>query len=215
MAVQRLHRQLGRYVYPLHRLDRATSGILLFALNAETAGRLGAAFTAGAIAKRYLAVVRGWPPATLCIDHALARIGEQAPGDPRPALTELKRLATTEIEVCVDRYPSSRYALVLLEPRTGRRHQLRRHLKHASHPIVGDTSYGQGRHNRLFRERYGCHRLLLAAVELEFLHPVSGAQLRLSAPLSRDFAAVVDALGLGAELPARWHIPDLGSDGAP
>jgi tRNA pseudouridine65 synthase len=198
-AVQRLRDQLGRPVYPAHRLDRATSGVLLFALEPGVHARLAAAFLAGAVEKRYLAIVRGWPPAELTIDHALSRLDEDSVDGgtlaPRPARTVLTRVAMAELAVRVDRYPTSRYALVALEPLTGRRHQLRRHLKHVDHPIIGDTTYGQGRHNRLFRERFGSARLLLHALSVRLVHPVTGARLSIVAPPPPDFAAVAAALG--------------------
>ncbi len=180
----------------MHRLDRGTSGVLLFALEPGVPALLSAAFEAGTVEKRYLAIVRGWPPEALTIDYALRRLDDEAPGAPRPALTRLRRLATAEIAVRVDRYPTSRYALVALEPASGRRHQLRRHLRHVDHPIIGDTTYGQGRHNRLFRERYGSARLLLHAAGLSLRHPLSGEPLAIEAPLPADFAAVAAALGL-------------------
>lgn len=215
-AVQLLRAQLGRYVYPAHRLDRATSGVLLFALEPAVRQTLGAAFETRAVRKRYVAVVRGWPPAAGTIDHPLPRIADDADprtlaecAAPQSALTTWTRLATAELPVRVDRYPTSRYALVALEPLTGRRHQLRRHLKHVDHPLVGDTTYGQGRHNRLFRDRFDCRRLLLAAVELHLTHPVSGTPLSISAPLAPEFRRVVDALG--------WHdaMAESGHDAAP
>jgi tRNA pseudouridine65 synthase len=209
-AVQELRRQLGAYVYPAHRLDRATSGVLLFALDPAIRVALGAAFETRAVAKRYLAVVRGWPPAAGTIDHPLRRLVDvadprtQVAADvPQPALTNYARLATAELPVRVDRYPTTRYSLLAVEPLTGRRHQLRRHLKHLGHPIVGDTTYGQGRHNRLFRERFNCHRLLLAARSLTLAHPVTGARLHIEAPLAADFARVLAALGWSASLDAR------------
>jgi tRNA pseudouridine65 synthase len=104
----------------------------------------------------------------------------------------------------VDRYPTSRYALVQLEPLTGRRHQLRRHLKHLSHPIIGDTTYGKSRHNRLFRDVLGCRRLLLACVELQLVHPVTGERLVCSAALATDFAMLLHTLDWEAAVPPRW-----------
>ena len=196
-ALQRLRDQLGRTVYPVHRLDRATSGVLLFALSAEVQARLGAAFEAGSVQKRYLAIVRGWPAECL-IDHPLRRLADDgtARADvPQSACTALATLATAEIPVRVDRYPTARYALVALSPTTGRRHQLRRHLRHISHPIIGDTSYGQGRHNRLFRERFGSARLLLHAWRLDLAHPIGAAPLSVTAPPPADFAGVAAALG--------------------
>jgi tRNA pseudouridine65 synthase len=113
-------------------------------------------------------------------------------------------LATVELPHRVDRYPTSRYALLELEPVTGRRHQLRRHLKHVSQPIVGDATYGKARHNRLFESLFGCRRLLLACVEVWLPHPVTGEPLTITAPLAEDFAAVVRQLGWGQSLPGRW-----------
>ncbi len=202
-AVQLLRDQLGQRVYPAHRLDKGTSGALAFALDPATASRLSQQFATGDVRKKYLAIVRGWPPAQGEIDHPLDPVpddvlGPQS-GGPRDARSTFRTLATVELPVRVDRYPTSRYALVELEPLTGRRHQLRRHLAHARHPIVGDSTYGKGRHNRLFRERYGSHRLLLACTELAFRHPHTGDPVVVKAPLAPEFAAVVRALG--------WTVP--------
>jgi tRNA pseudouridine65 synthase len=203
-AVQRLHEQLGVAVYPAHRLDKATSGVLLFALSPEMVTRVAGAFERGEVAKRYLAIVRGWPPPELLIDHPLERLTDAyerrtAEAPIQTAVTSLVTLATAELPVRVDRYPTSRYALVALEPRSGRRHQLRRHLRHANSPIIGDTTYGQGRHNRLFRERFGCHRLLLAAVALRFQHPRDGRPVAITAAPAADFRATANALGWSDE----------------
>ena len=199
-AVQRLRDQLGCTVYPVHRLDKATSGVLLFALNPLALGSVSSAFERGRVEKRYLAIVRGWPPLTLLIDYPLSRLHDAyEPGEPpeglQPAFTRLTRLATAQLPVCVDRYTESRYALVALVPDSGRRHQLRRHLKHAGHPIIGDTTYGQGRHNRLFRSRFANERLLLAAIALSFEHPRTGTLLSIGAPPAADFARVAAGLG--------------------
>ncbi|MFO1318500.1 MAG: pseudouridine synthase [Burkholderiales bacterium] len=199
-ALQIVRDQTGREVFPVHRLDKPTSGVLVFAFDRETCRRLSQAFEAGSVEKRYLAVVRGHPDPDLVIDHPLARIADEpgarmpAAGEAQQAVTRVRRLAAVELPVCVDRYPTSRYALVELSPLTGRRHQLRRHLKHASHPIIGDTTYGKSRHNRLFEERFASRRLLLACTRLEFDHPVSGRRLRIEAPPSPDFRAVIAAL---------------------
>ena len=201
-AVQLLRDQIGRRVYPAHRLDRGTSGVLLFAYDGETASKLGAQFESRAVEKTYLAVVRGHPPESGVIDHPLARRPddyEHLPANAslaaQPALTRYRRLAVTELPYAVDRYPTSRYALVELNPETGRRHQLRRHLKHLAHPIIGDSTYGKGRHNRLFQEVFSCQRMLLACTRLVLRHPTSGTPLRIDAPPSEDFARVLAALG--------------------
>ena len=201
-AIQILRDQIGQRVWAAHRLDRGTSGVLLFGLSREIAGALGRQFAAGTVEKRYRAVVRSYPPASGTIDHPLSRPrdpylfrGEQSSPEAQPALTHYCKLAEIELPVAVDRYPTSRYALLELEPLTGRRHQLRRHLKHIAHPIIGDATYGKGRHNRFFAEQFDCHRLLLACTELRFDHPQSGQRLQIKVPVSGEFAATLARLG--------------------
>jgi tRNA pseudouridine65 synthase len=182
VALQIVRGLAGRHVHAVHRLDRATSGVLLFALDAETARRMQEKFAAGEVAKRYLALVRGIPPEEGVIDHPIPRVE----GGPRvPAVTEFRRLATFE-----------RYALVEARPRTGRLHQIRRHFKHLSHPLIGDVRYGKGEHNRLFRERFGLHRLALHALELAFDHPETGERLRIEAPVPEDLVGPLRAMGM-------------------
>lgn len=202
-ALQLLRDQIGQPVWPVHRLDKGTSGVLLFALDKDAGRAMSALFEAGGVAKRYLAVVRGHPAGAGEIDHPLVPMtdahGGMAAGRPaQTAMTRYRRLATAELPYQVDRYPSSRYALVELAPLTGRWHQLRRHMKHISHPIIGDATHGKGRHNRLFQELFGCRRLLLAAVEQGFRHPVTGEAVVLRAPPAPDFSVVLAALGWGA-----------------
>jgi tRNA pseudouridine65 synthase len=208
-AVQLLRDQIGARVWPVHRLDRGTSGVLLFALDPETASRLGRQFEAQEVAKTYLAIVRGHPPEAGSIDHPLTRRFDDREyaagraGEAQPALTHYRRLASVELPVAVDRYPSSRYALLRLHPQSGRRHQLRRHLKHIAHPIIGDATYGKGRHNRMFAERYGCGRLLLACTRLALSHPVGKQPLALDAPPEDDFQQILSALGWSAAAQGR------------
>lgn len=176
-AVQLLRDQIGRRVQPVHRLDKGTSGVLLFAFEPEVTREMSRQFEANEVEKTYLAVVRGWPEESGRIDHALSRrfddYGRSLPdAPPQPATTIFRRLATIELPFADDRHPTSRYALVELKPLTGRRHQLRRHMKHISHPIIGDATYGKGRHNRFFQQEFGCSRLLLACTRLEFRHPL-------------------------------------------
>jgi tRNA pseudouridine65 synthase len=198
-AVQMLRDQLGRRVYPVHRLDKGTSGALVFALDRETAATLAADFANQRIGKTYLAVVRGWPAESGEIDHPLEAVPDAysptAERGPKPARTRFRRLGTIELPHHVDRYPTSRYALVELEPDTGRRHQLRRHLAHASHPIVGDSTYGKGRHNRLFAELFGVQRLLLACIRLEFAHPASGQRIDVAADPGPEFDRLASEFG--------------------
>jgi tRNA pseudouridine65 synthase len=199
-AVQQVRDQLGQRVYPVHRLDRGASGALMFALDPGTARALAAAFAGERVRKVYLALVRGWPAPAGEIAHALPPVIDPllpaAEPVARPARTRYRRIATIELPHRVDRYPASRYALVCLQPLTGRRHQLRRHLAHISHPIIGDSTYGKGAHNRLFGELYGVRRLLLACVGLVFAHPVTGSELRIAAPLAAVFAALLGRLGV-------------------
>lgn len=188
-AVQIVRDQIGQHVFPVHRLDKGTSGVLLFALNQPVARELSQHFTEQKIAKRYWAVVRGHPAEQGRIDHPLDRIlddygnrrdseqATEAPAESQTAITEFRRLATIELPVAIDRYPCSRYALLELMPLTGRRHQIRRHLKHLAHPIIGDVRYGKGNHNRYFREVLQAPRLLLACVRMQLHHPVSGQLL--------------------------------------
>ncbi len=207
-AVQLLRDQIGRRVQPVHRLDKGTSGVLLFAFDSQTARDLGRQFEANAVHKTYLAVVRGWPPESGVIDAPLLRrhdeYGCAAPqAEPQAAVTRYRRLATVELPYEVEGYPTSRYALVEPEPLTGRRHQLRRHLANIAHPIIGDATYGRGRHNRFFQQHFGCGRLLLACVEMRLRHPAHGREIALRAPLGDAFAALVDRMGWSALVPAR------------
>ena len=196
-AVQLLRDQLGRRVTPVHRLDKGTSGVLLFAFDTEIVRRLQTAFESGTVAKTYLAVVLGLPPEAGVIDHPLRRdhddFGRQLPtAEAQAALTRYRRLATVELPVAIDRYPTSRYALVEMHPETGRRHQLRRHMKHIGHPIIGDATHGKGVHNRYFQQTFGCHRLLLACTRLVFDHPVATRKVDTHATLTGEFAALIE-----------------------
>ena len=186
-AIQILRDQIGQRVWPAHRLDRGTSGVLLFGLSAEIAGQLGRQFEQGLIDKRYWAVVRGYPPAAGSIDHPLTRQrdpyefqGEASSNEAQPALTHFRKLAEIELPVAVDRYPSSRYALLEIEPVTGRRHQIRAQLALAGHPLLGDVKYGSPR-------RLPDHRVALHARSLAVPHPVGGRELVLECALPPDW----------------------------
>ena len=204
-VLQRVRNQLGRRVYPVHRLDKPTSGILMLALDPGTARAMTARFTAGQVEKTYRAIVRGFPEPVGVIDYALreeldplADARADRDKDSQAAVTQYRRLATVELPHGVGRYPTARYALVELQPKTGRKHQLRRHLKHIFHPIIGDTTHGDGRHNRFFYECFDNRRLLLAATALRFRHPQTEEALVLTAPPALDFQRIVSALGWDA-----------------
>lgn len=182
VAVELAREAVGVRVHPVHRLDRATSGVLLFALDPECAAALGRAFEAGLVRKAYLALVRGVAPEEGVIDNPVPK----TEGGPRvPAVTAFRR-----------RHAGERWSLVEARPRTGRLHQIRRHLKHISHPIVGDVNYGKGDINRLFRERYELRRLALHAAELGFAHPFSGDEVTIRAPLPPDLKEPFAKLGI-------------------
>jgi tRNA pseudouridine65 synthase len=197
-ALQLVRDTIGQRVWPVHRLDKGASGVLLFALSEQAASALGSLFESGGVDKRYVALVRGWPPAEGRIDHPLTRQVDEAESPTRspdaleaqPATTDYVRLGTVEVEHGVDRFPAGRYALVELAPRSGRRHQLRRHLKHIAHPIIGDATYGKGPHNRFVAERLGLQRMWLHAASLELAHPASGVRLAIAAPLGPEWQAL-------------------------
>ena len=185
-AADRLRDQFGKPIFLVHRLDRATSGCLLLAFDRETASALGRTLMSHAVEKDYWAVCRGWPAEReFVVDHPL----DGGPGKPRkkPALTAFEVLARCELALPSAGFATSRYALLRASPRTGRFRQIRRHLKHLSHHLIGDTSHGDGRHNRSFR-MLGIHRMLLHARRLAFVHPHTGVRIEAIAPPDEEFA---------------------------
>jgi tRNA pseudouridine65 synthase len=177
--------QTGRTLWPLHRLDKGASGALAFALDAETAARMAASFESGeGLEKRYRAIVRGWPPERLLIDHPLRRLDDDNRSGRvarQEAVTRLRTLQRGKLPIPQGGFPALRWAEVELVPQTGRRHQLRRHMKHIAHPIIGDATHGKGPINRSVGEFFGTARLWLHAASLEFNHPRTGERLRLEA----------------------------------
>lgn len=202
-AMQLTRDAVGCHVFPVHRLDRPTSGVLLFAKSSAVARSLTEAFTEHKVAKQYLAVVRGFMPEQGTLDYALsfqpdAIADKFADVDkpPQEAVTHWQSLAQIELPFAVSKkHDTSRYSLVRLTPETGRKHQLRRHMAHLFHPIVGDTSHGDGRHNRFFRSQYACERMLLHAESLSLTHPVTGMPLLLEASLDSQWLRVVEEFG--------------------
>ncbi|MDF1874450.1 tRNA pseudouridine(65) synthase TruC [Sulfurimonas sp. SAG-AH-194-I05] len=201
-AMKILRDQLGMWVYPVHRLDKPTSGVLLFALNSQTAKLLSKQFQEHTIVKKYIAIVRGYTEEKGCIDYALSvkldKITDTKVSltkEAQEAQTEYKRLNTVELPHAVGRYSTTRYSLVELIPKTGRKHQLRRHMKHLSHHMLGDTKYGRGEHNTMIREHYNCHRLMLHAYSLEFIHPYSGNTMVLKAGFDTTFKELLRHFG--------------------
>lgn len=203
-ALQMLRDQIGQPVFPVHRLDRPTSGVLLFALSSEVARMLCQQFEYRTVTKQYEAIVRGHPPITGCWDEALVekqdRVLAGHADENKPAQSAVTRFETvqkwtvpftTKDVSPTGKYSTSRYAHVRIIPETGRRHQIRRHFNHMAHPIVGDTTYGDRRHNRLIRKLTGVDRLLLVAQSLTIQHPMTGQPLTLEADVGTQFENVL------------------------
>lgn len=202
-ALQLVRDQIGQRVYPVHRLDKPTSGVLIFALSATVARQLTTQFTQHQIEKTYIAVVRGFAPESGVIDHPLVEEpdkmmpGRKTPTEAQQAISHFRCLGQAELPVCIEKYPISRFSLVQVQPQTGRRHQIRRHLKHINHPIIGDAKHGRGRYNRYFKAELGVDRLLLAATQVRFQHPVTGQMLSVQAPLDQEMTQLFQRFG--------WH----------
>ncbi|WP_115073601.1 tRNA pseudouridine(65) synthase TruC [Canicola haemoglobinophilus] len=192
-VMQTLRDQIGQHVFPIHRLDRPTSGVLLFALNAEIANLLCLQFEQKKVEKSYLAVVRGYLTDAQTIDYPLKvqldKIADKFSQEkgPQQAITDYRGLKIAEMPYGVGRYPTSRYSLVRLIPHTGRKHQLRRHLKHIFHPILGDTQYGDLHQNRALSQNVGVNRLMLHAEKLCFQHPVTNERVEIVADLDEQW----------------------------
>lgn len=189
-AVQILRNKLGQRVYPVHRLDRKTGGVLLFALSDELNSAMQQQFAEGRVQKTYLAIVRGFTPDVLSIDYPLRR----EDGVMQEAFTELKTLGRTEVPIPLGKHPTSRYSLVELTPRTGRMHQLRKHMAHVFHPIIGDRPHGCNKQNKLFLERFGMNTMLLHARMLAFRHPFTDEAITIEAPLQAEFQRMLSEL---------------------
>ena len=199
-ALQMVRDQIGQYVYPVHRLDKPTSGVLLFALSAEIAQKMSLLFRSSKVHKEYISIVRGFTEDTSLIDYPLKQMldtkAQKKQGitkEIQEAQTVYERLGTVELPFPISRYPVARYSLVKLLPKTGRKHQIRRHMKHIFHPIVGDTKHGRGEHNKLFREKFASHRLLLHSNKLKFMHPVTQKEVVIEAPLDEIFKGLLRA----------------------
>jgi tRNA pseudouridine65 synthase len=210
-AVNLLQDSLQTKVFIIHRLDKPTSGIMLFALHQEAARKGMEAFAKGEIKKVYLAVVRGYTESSGTIKSSLPPVpdkllaAKQKSGQKsKPAVTLYRTLAQVDLPVFINRHPTSRYSLLEVHPQTGRMHQIRRHLKQLRHPIIGDTKHGDHNHNRYFKENLACHRLLLSAVELSFFHPYRRSNITLTAPLDRTFTALLDRFAWIPAVPTEW-----------
>lgn len=200
--VSLLKHHLASPVYTIHRLDRPTSGVIVFGKDKETAQKMNALFAERHVQKTYLCVTRGYTPESDVIDYPLKekldKLADKYANPDKPAqeaVTSYRRLATVELPIAVGRYAVSRYSLVEVKPKTGRKHQIRRHMKHISHPLVGDTKHGDGRHNQAFRDHFGLERMLLMATQLEFQHPITGKMLCISAPVDGKVDQLLSGFG--------------------
>ncbi|WP_318496338.1 tRNA pseudouridine(65) synthase TruC [Photobacterium leiognathi] len=209
-VMQTLRDQIGQHVFPLHRLDRPTSGVLLFGLSSEIAAEMMPMFAGRDMHKTYHAVVRGWIKEAAVLDYPLKveldKIADKNASEEKeaqPAVTAYEPLATVETDIAVGRYSTSRYCLVEMKPETGRKHQLRRHMHHLSHHIIGDVNHGDGRHNRMFREHYDCHRLMLHASRLQFVHPITGEPIDIRADIDETWQCVMSAFNWSSDLLVR------------
>ncbi|MCE9685113.1 tRNA pseudouridine(65) synthase TruC [Shewanella sp. AS16] len=215
-AMQLTRDKVGCHVFPVHRLDRPTSGVLLFAKSSEVARLLCEQFAAHSVEKQYLALVRGNMHAAGTLDYALREeLDELGDKDVDPnkeaqmAVTSYEPLLNSEIPFSSGRYPTSRFGLVQLSPHTGRKHQLRRHMAHLRHPILGDTTHGDGKQNRFFREHFAVNRLWLIAKKLSFLHPVTQIPLCIETELEPEWLTVFAGLGWEQALETMSQGPHL------
>lgn len=191
-ALQLLRNQLNCWVSPCHRLDRKTSGVLLFALNAKIDVAIKAQFENHAVRKKYLALVRGYLPESGMTDRPL----EREKGGFQDAVTHYRCLQQVELDIEVSRYPKSRYSLAEITPETGRMHQIRRHFAQLRHYLIGDKTYGECKHNKMFETKFGLNTMLLHASELSFIHPVSGENMQIEAQMNGEFTSILRKIGM-------------------
>jgi tRNA pseudouridine65 synthase len=184
----------GGALYPAHRLDRPTSGLVLFGTSPAAARGLQGALAHPDARKLYLVLARGVTPESLVMDRPLSRLRDDRDDEPQPARTELRRLGVL----------AERHSLCVVRLATGRRHQIRRHLSHEAHQVIGDTKYGKSRINAWFRETYGLGRLALHAWRIELAHPFMGVRLVVDAPIPEDLGGPLARM---PELDPGWLVP--------
>ncbi|WP_161887764.1 pseudouridine synthase [Pontibacter russatus] len=206
-ALQQLRDQLGYHLYPVHRLDRGTSGVLLFAKTPEAAVPLMKAFGQRQPDKIYLAIVRGYTPESGSIDSPIRPDKDHRHKEPQEAITHYSRLATIELPIPVGPYLTARYSLVRIKPETGRMHQIRKHFAHIRHYIVGDKRHGDWRHNRMFEEELNSPHLLLHAAALTFQQPFTGATVKVKAPLPENMRRLCHQFGWSNVLANEGALP--------
>lgn len=200
-ALQMLRDQLGYHLYTVHRLDRGTSGVLLFAKAPEVAALTVKAFEERNIDKRYYAIVRGYTPPEATIDNPIRPDKDHKHKAAQEAVTHYAQLATVELPIPVGRYSTARYSFVEVVPETGRMHQIRKHFAHIRHYIIGDKRHGDWRHNKMFLEELNSPFLLLHAARLSFEHPVTGKPVQIEATLPQNMARLCRQFGWADRLP--------------
>ncbi|MBF9253592.1 pseudouridylate synthase [Pontibacter sp. 172403-2] len=206
-ALQLLRDQLGYHLYPVHRLDRGTSGVLLFAKSADAAVPLVNAFKLRETDKVYFAVVRGYSPLEDTIDSPIRPDKDHKAKAPQDAVTHYTRLATVELPIPVGRYATARYSLVKVKPETGRMHQIRKHFAHIRHYVIGDKRHGDWRHNRMFLEELHSPALLLHAAQLVFEHPYTGRPVSIKAQFPDNMRRLCRHFGWGDVLLQQSELP--------
>jgi len=189
-ALQILRDQVGQWVNPVHRLDRKTAGVLLFAFNKDTEIAMHKQFTDNLVKKKYHAIVRGHTPDNEDIDYPLRKEN----GTLQEAFTSYITLKRVEIDVALGSHPTSRYSLIELAPTTGRMHQIRKHMAHVSHPIIADRTHGCNKQNRFFKANWEMTTMLLHASSLSFIHPVTGNMINIEASFQPEFKRVMDLM---------------------
>ncbi len=189
-ALQLLRDQIGRQVNPVHRLDRKTGGVLLFAFDKEVEIAMQKQFQETLVDKHYLAIVRGYTPPEMEIDYPLAKEN----GTIQEAQTRFITLQQSEIAIAIGQHPTSRYSLVEANPRTGRMHQIRKHFAHIFHPIIGDRPHGCNKQNRFFKDHFEMNTMMLHASKLSFTHPVTEQKISIEANVQSEFQRTLNLL---------------------
>ena len=192
-ALQELRNQLEQYVYPCHRIDRKTGGVLLFALSKEGDSLMQQKFAQNQVKKEYLAIVRGYTEDSGIIDYPLTN----DKGKTQEAITEYKTINKVELDIPFGKFKTSRYSLVEVQPQTGRMHQIRKHFAHIDHPIIGDRPHGCNKQNRLFKEQFNMTTMLLHASEISFTHPFIEKEIKITANLQSEFSRMMQLMGWG------------------
>jgi tRNA pseudouridine65 synthase len=202
-VLQTLRDQIGQYVYPAHRLDRKTSGVLIFALDEESNRNIQGQFMRGEVKKRYIALVRGFlNPRAGVIDYPLKN--ENDGNKIQDSCTHFEMICQYEIHVPLGKHPTSRYSLVSIEPKTGRYHQIRKHFGHISHPIIGDIEHGCNKQNQLFRRQWQSDTMYLHSNSVQFRHPATGDEIFIQAPMQQQFVEIVKALESSCQSSPSW-----------